>query len=638
LALEQWTIQESLECYNILNWGKDYFAINAAGHVVVHPDKNPARAIDLKELVDQLRTRGIQLPILIRFTDILRHRVREIHEAFKNAMTEFEYQGGYSCVYPVKVNQQRHVVEEILDFGREFGFGLEAGSKPELLAVLAVTAGNGVPVVCNGFKDDEFIETVILAQKIGRNVIPVVEKFTELEMIIRHAERLGVRPKIGVRVKLASKGSGRWESSAGYRAKFGLNVMEILAAIDFLKERQMGDCLNLLHFHIGSQVTNIRKIKEALTEAGRIYVEMIRAGAGLTMIDVGGGLGVDYDGSQSNFDSSINYTLQEYANDIVFKLKTVCDEAKVAHPKIISESGRAVTAYHSLLVFNVLGVARFDDQKPMKKLPDDAPQQLKDLRWILDHITKKNFVESYHDAVQIREDALNLFNLGFFSLEKRGEVESLYWRICGKIQKIVKELDYVPDELENLESVLADTYFCNFSIFQSMPDSWAIRQLFPIMPLQRLNENPTRRAILADVTCDSDGKLERFIDLHDVKKVLELHPFDGKEDYYIGAFLIGAYQEILGDLHNLFGDTNAVHVSLDEDGEVNVDHLVKGDTVYQILKYVEYNPEELIAAMRRDIERAVRDKKITLEESARFQKFYESGLNGYTYLEDPHER
>ncbi|MEK8023480.1 MAG: biosynthetic arginine decarboxylase [Candidatus Hydrogenedentota bacterium] len=635
--MDKWTIQDSIECYNIKNWGKDYFSVNDQGNVAVHPDKKPERAIDLKQLVDQLQTRGIMLPILVRFTDILRHRVGEIHQAFKNAITENEYKGGYSCVYPIKVNQQRHVVEEILDFGKEYNFGLEAGSKPELLAVLALTKGLDVPIICNGFKDDEFIETVILAQKIGRNIIPVVEKFTELELIVKYSEKLQVKPRIGVRVKLASRGSGRWESSAGYRSKFGLTVTEILAALEYLRARNMADCLKLLHYHMGSQVTNIRKIKDSLSEAGRVYVELTKAGAGLEYIDVGGGLGIDYDGSQSNFESSVNYNLQEYANDIVNRMKIVCDEANIAHPTIITESGRAVVAYHSVLVFNVLGVSAFDDFKVPEQMPRSAPQQLKDMFRIYKTITKKNFLESYHDAVQSREDALNAFNLGFLSLEWRSQAESLYWSICSKILKIIQDLDYVPDELENLPTQLSDTYFCNYSIFQSMPDSWAIRQLFPILPIHRLNEDPTRRAILADITCDSDGKVDRFIDLHDVKKVLELHPYNGS-DYFLAAFLVGAYQEILGDLHNLLGDTNAVHVSLDDEGEISIDHVVKGDTVRQVLSYVQYNADELEDAMRKDIERAVREKKITLEESVLFLQFYESGLRGYTYLEEAHTR
>ncbi len=635
--MENWTIKDSIDYYSINNWGKDYFSVNENGHITVHPDKRTDHSIDLKDLVGQLKRRGIDLPILIRFTDILKHRLGEIHDAFQNARTEFEYQGDYRCVYPVKVNQQRHVVEEILDFGSVYNFGLEAGSKPELLAVLAITNGKDVPIICNGFKDDEFIEMVILAQKIGKNIIPVVEKFTELELIVKYAEKLEVKPQIGVRVKLASRGAGRWESSAGYRSKFGLTVTEVLAALSYLREREMADCLKLLHFHMGSQVTHIRKIKEVLTEAGRVYVELHRAGAGLEYLDVGGGLGIDYDGSQSNFESSVNYTLQEYANDIVFRIKSICDEAKVKHPTIISESGRAVVAYHSVLVFNVLGVSGFDSFVSPESLPENSPQPLTDLFWICKNISKKNFVEVYHDAVQLREDSLNLFNLGYMTLTQRSVTEGLYWTICSKILKIVDELEHVPDELKNLESLISDTYFCNFSIFQSMPDSWAIRQLFPVVPIHRLAEKPTRRGILADITCDSDGKVDRFIDLHDVKRVLALHPFNG-DDYYLAVFLVGAYQEILGDLHNLLGDTNAVHVSLQEDGQISVDHVVKGDTVSEVLKYVQYNSDELLALMRKDVERAVRDRKITVEESALFLRFYESGLHGYTYLEEAHTR
>lgn len=631
---DQWKIHDALEAYGVRHWGKGYFGINDRGHVVVHPDKNPDRAIDLKELVDQLQARGIQLPILLRFTDILRHRVGEIHDAFDAAIKEFEYAGGYCCVYPIKVNQQRHVVEEILDFGRPFNFGLEAGSKPELLAVLAVTNGHPTPIICNGFKDDEFIKMVVLARKIGKEIIPVVEKFTEVEAIVRHASEAGVRPVIGVRVKLASRGAGRWRSSAGYRAKFGLTLTEVLDLLDYLRERDLADCLQLVHFHIGSQITNIRKFKDALNEAARVYTELHRLGAGMKYLDVGGGLGIDYDGSQTDFESSINYTLQEYANDVVFRIKSICDEAGVPHPTIISESGRAVVAYHSMLVFDVLGSTSVDSAPPPDDLPDDAPQQLQDLFAIHRDINKKNCLESYHDSVQAVEEAVNQFKLGYLPIEQRAMAERLFWGICGKLKKIVRELDYVPEEFNGLETMLSDTYFCNFSVFQSMPDSWAIKQLFPIMPIHRLNEPPTRRAILGDITCDSDGKVDQFIDLRDVQNTLQLHRFNG-EPYYLGAFLLGAYQEILGDLHNLFGDTNAVHVSLDEDGSPSLDAVIKGDTVREVLHYVQYSADELATQMRKDVERALRANKISLEESKQLLRFYESGLEGYTYLEEP---
>jgi arginine decarboxylase len=633
--MEKWKIQDALETYGVQNWGKGYFGINSAGHVTVHPYKRSEQAIDLKELVDQLQTRGIQLPILLRFTDILRHRVGEIHDAFKAAIIEYGYQGAYCCVYPIKVNQQRHVVEEILDFGRPYNFGLEAGSKPELLAVLAQTNGQNTPIICNGFKDDEFIKMTVLARKIGKEIIPVVEKFTELETVVRYAQELNVRPVLGVRVKLASRGAGRWKFSAGFRSKFGLTVTEVLEAIQYLKHRDMADCLQLVHFHLGSQITNIRNIKGALTEAARVYVEMTRVGAGLRYLDVGGGLGIDYDGSQTDFESSVNYTLQEYANDVVFRIKSICDEAGVAHPTIVSESGRAVVAYHSLLVFDVLGVSHLDRYEVPPDIPPDAPQPIADMFAIYRDLSKKNFLESYHDAVQSVDEALNLFNLGYLSVELRAMAEQLFWAVCGKLLKLVRELAYVPEELNGLEAMLSDTYFCNFSIFQSMPDSWAVNQLFPIMPIHRLTEPPVRRAVLGDITCDSDGKIDQFIDLRDVRSTLQLHPYKG-EPYYLGAFLLGAYQEILGDLHNLFGDTNAVHVSLDEDGEINLDAVIKGDTVREVLKYVQYTSDELVASMRKDVERAVRTGKISLDESRQLLRFYESGLEGYTYLEDPH--
>jgi arginine decarboxylase len=632
--LDKWHLQDAVETYGIRHWGKGYFSIIPNGHVAVHPTKRPEQSIDLKELVDQLQARGIQLPILLRFTDILRHRVGEIHDAFRTAIKESGYQGSYCCVYPIKVNQQRHVVEEILDFGRPFNFGLEAGSKPELLAVLALTNGLDTPIICNGFKDDEFIKMSVLARKIGKHIIPVVEKFTELETLVRYAEELKVRPVIGVRVKLASRGAGRWRSSAGYRSKFGLTLTEVLEAVEYLKQRDLADCLQLVHFHLGSQITNIRSIKNALTEAARVYAELARVGAGVRYLDVGGGLGIDYDGSQTDFESSVNYTLQEYADDVVFRIKSVCDEAGVPHPTIVSESGRAVVAYHSVLVFDVLGVSNFDRHQAPPELPADAPQPIQDLFGIHRDLTKKNFLESYHDAVQAIDESLNLFNLGYLSIELRALAERLFWAVCFKLQRIVRELDYVPEDLNGLKSMLADTYFCNFSIFQSMPDSWAIKQLFPIMPIHRLKEAPTRRAVLGDITCDSDGKIDQFIDLRDVRNTLELHPYTG-EPYYLGAFLLGAYQEILGDLHNLFGDTNAVHVSLDEDGQVSLDAVIKGDTVREVLHYVQYSADELAAKMRKDVERAVRGGKISLEESRQLLRFYESGLEGYTYLEEP---
>ena len=638
-VMEKWKIQDAIETYGIRNWGKGYFSINRAGHVQVHPTKRADRYVDLKELIDQLRESGTQLPILLRFTDILRHRVGEIADAFHTAISEYDYTGKYVCVYPIKVNQQRQVVEEILDFGKPHHFGLEAGSKPELLAVLALTNGgkgeNTTPIICNGFKDDEFIHMALFARKIGKQVIPVVEKFSELELILKHAEQLKVRPVIGIRVKLAARGAGRWRSSAGYRSKFGLTLTEVLEAVELLKKRGLEDCLQLIHFHLGSQITNIRSIKNALTEAARIYVELHRVGAGVNMLDVGGGLGIDYDGSQTDFESSVNYTLQEYANDVVFRIKTVCDEAGVPHPTIVSESGRAVVAYHSVLVFDVLGVSNFDRFQVPPEIDADGPQQISDLWSIHRDLKKKNLLESYHDAVQAVDESLDLFNLGGMTIEQRAQVERLFWAVCSKIHRMVQELDYTPEELQGLESLLSDTYFCNFSVFQSIPDSWAIKQLFPIMPIHRLNEAPTRRGVLGDITCDSDGKVDQFIDLRDVRNTLQLHPFRPDEPYYLGVFLVGAYQEILGDLHNLFGDTNAVHISIDEDGEYTIDEIIKGDTVREVLAYVQYNGEKMVEQLRKDVDRAVKAGKISVSESKKLIQFYENGLNGYTYLEEP---
>ena len=634
--LGKWKIADALDTYGIRNWGKGYFGINKSGSLTVMPNKRLDEAIDLPKLVEELQARGIQLPILIRFNDILSHRVGEMNHAFQKAIHDHKFDGSYHCVYPIKVNQQRQVVEEILNYGKEFSFGLEAGSKPELLAVLSLVNGS-VPIICNGFKDDEFIHMAMIARKLGKQIIPVVEKFTELELILKHAKDLGVRPVIGVRVKLAAKGAGRWRSSAGYRSKFGLTITEVIEALALLKAEGMEDCLQLVHFHLGSQITNIRSIKNALTEAARVYCELHRLGAGVKFLDVGGGMGIDYDGSQSDFESSINYTLQEYANDVVFRVKSVCDESDVPHPIIISECGRAVVAYHSLLVFDVLGVSKLDKEDISdlpSELPVNAPQQIQDLFAIFHDIKKKNLLESYHDAVQHVDEVVNLFNLGGVSLEMRGVAERLFWAICSKIQRIARKEDDIPEELEGLESLLSDTYFCNFSVFQSMPDSWAIKQLFPIAPIHRLDERPMRRAVLGDITCDSDGKIDTFIDLKDVRNTLELHEYDGKP-YYLGAFLIGAYQEILGDLHNLFGDTNAVHVRLDEDGDPIIEDVIKGDTVREVLTYVQYSGEDLMERLRKDVEKAVKHGKVTLTEARQMQRFFEAALDGYTYLEEP---
>jgi arginine decarboxylase len=634
---EVFTVSDATELYEVDRWGKGYFSISPSGHVLVHPTKDPAQAIDLKQLTDHLMLRGIHLPVLIRFRDILRHRVGDIHNAFASAIAQHQYEGRYVCVYPIKVNQQRQVVEEVLDFGRVYGFGLEAGSKPDLLAV-AAQAYNDTPIICNGFKDAEFIEMAMLAQKIGRTVIPVVEKYTELQLILRLAEKVGVRPQIGMRVKLATRGGGRWQGSGGYRSKFGLTVAEVLRGLEELKLLGMQDCFKLLHFHLGSQIPNIRIVKGALNEAARIYTELVKAGAGLEYLDVGGGLGVDYDGSQTNFESSVNYTLEEYANDVVYHIQTVCDDAGVKHPTIVSESGRAIVAYHSVLIFNVLGVSAFGEEKiPESIAPDEAEQPLIDLLETYQNLTLRNALESYHDAQQALDMALNLFSGGYLPLDQRCQAENLYWAILVKLKKLVGQMDDIPEDLQGLDDAMADTYFCNFSLFQSCPDSWAIKQIFPVMPIHRLNIPPTHHAVLGDITCDSDGKIDQFIDRRDVRRTLPLHTANG-EPYYLGVFLVGAYQEILGDLHNLFGDTHAVHVSLDDRGSVVLDAVIKGDTVKEVLDYVEFDAAELVRKLRNDVELAVREGLINYEESGKLLQFYEDNLHGYTYLEDPKER
>ncbi|GDX98715.1 biosynthetic arginine decarboxylase [Phycisphaerae bacterium] len=654
----QWTASDSAQLYGIPDWGKGYVTVTAAGTVAVMPTKKAGAQIDLHEVIMGLRERGIHTPVLLRFNDLLTDRLREIRKAFDDAITDTQYQGQYACVYPIKVNQQRHVCEQIGQLAVELGFGLEAGSKPELLAVLGLsaTAGgpgvNGMPIICNGFKDEEFIETVTLATKLGRNIIPVVEKWTELELIVKHAKQYNIRPKIGLRVKLSSRGAGRWEGSAGMRSKFGLFVSELLKAVEYLKKHDMLDCLNLLHCHVGSQLYDIRVFKDAVNELTHVYCELVRLGAGLQYLDIGGGMGVDYDGSQSAWSSSINYTISEYAADVVYRIKSVCDSAKVKHPTIISESGRAMVAYSSILVMDAVGSSTFEANPDIAKIErmmkeeetdgDDhgVPQPVIDLLDAYKGLTDRNLKESYHDATQARDEVMSLFGLGYMSLEMRSVAEELFWGIGHKILEKASKKGELADEFEALPELLSDIYFCNFSLFQSMPDSWAIDQLFPICPIHRLNEEPTRRGILADITCDSDGKIDNFVDKRTEKKTLELHQLrdlpgegEGCEPYYLGVFLLGAYQEILGDLHNLLGDTHAVHISIDENGEWEIDEVIEGDTVEEVLRYVQYDVEDLKRAMRLDIEAACKQGRLTVSEGKSLLKFYDDGLEGYTYLE-----
>ncbi|HYL00081.1 MAG TPA: biosynthetic arginine decarboxylase [Steroidobacteraceae bacterium] len=637
---QPWRIEDSLDLYNVAAWGKGYFSINDAGHVVVRPDTTEEREIDLLEVVEGLQARDLSTPVVVRFSDILAHRLKRMHDAFASAITENDYRNRYAAVFPIKVNQQRLVVEEVYRYGREYGFGLEVGSKPELLAVMAMT--ENAPerlIVCNGFKDDSYIEAVTLATKLGRTIIPVVENFDELGLILKHAATYQVRPRIGVRVKLFSEGSGRWSASAGEKSKFGLFITEILEMFNVLKAHDMLDCLQLVHCHPGSQLQDIRRIKDAINELAHVYAELKLMGAGLQYIDVGGGLGVDYDGSGTNFSSSMNYTLNEYASDVVYRIASVCNARDIPHPMIVSESGRAVAAYHSVLIFDALGSSALDKFRVTGYEAEDysgdeeLPQPVQDLFEAYRAVSERRLVECYHDALTAREQVLQMFNLGLLSLEFRGLAERLYWATCAKIRDSCRKLERLPEELDDLESILSDTYFCNFSVFQSLPDSWAIDQLFPILPVHRLDERPTRTAVLADITCDSDGKIDHFVSMRDVKRTLELHELKSGEKYYLAVFLVGAYQETLGDLHNLFGDTHVVHVRLHDEGGWWIEEIVKGDTANKVLEYMEYDVAELYPALARDCERAIRDGRMTIAESQALKRFYESELDGYAYLE-----
>ncbi len=631
--MRAWTVKDSTELYNIQNWGAGYFGVNGRGHIEVTPAGPQTPGMDLKLLVEDLEARGIQLPILLRFPGILRSRVGTLRDAFARAIDEHEFAGRYHSVYPIKVNQQRNLVEELVRFAEPLGMGLEAGSKPELLVVMALLEQPGSLIVCNGYKDDEYLEAAMLAKKLGHRTVVVVEKFSEFDAVLEVAERLDMEPTIGVRMRPSTRGAGRWEGSSGDRSKFGLSAQEIVDGIDLLRRRGKLHCLELLHFHIGSQVSAIRAFKSVLREAARLYVELRKLGAPITIVDVGGGLGVDYDGSRSNFTSSVNYTVSEYAADVVSAIQSACDEHDQPHPDIVSESGRALVAHSSLLVFNVLGAASplsGADEKIV--IADEESDLFHDLAQVRDSVSRKTFQEAWHDALELREEALTRFELGLLDLRQRARAERIFWQALARILGVVRGLDYVPVELQGLERHLADVYYCNFSVFQSAPDLWAVGQLFPIVPVHRLKTKPTRRAVLADITCDSDGKVDKFIDLRDVKDVLELHPI-GTEPYYLGVFMVGAYQEILGDLHNLFGDTNAVHVSVDPEGGYSVDAVLEGDTVTEVLGYVGYHRGELVTRVRLACEKALRRGDLTLKESRRLLRSFRLGLDGYTYLE-----
>jgi arginine decarboxylase len=634
--MPKWTIDEAREHYNINGWGAGYFDINTQGNIVVRPNRQKHYDIDLKALVDDIQSKGYSLPVLIRFSDILKASISNLANSFQRAIEEYKYDGQYHGVYPIKVNQQRQVVEEIVKFGQPYNIGLEAGSKPELHAILAILDNPEALLICNGYKDEAFIRLALMSQKLGKKVFIVVEKLNELSIIEKVAKELGVQPNIGLRIKLVSSGQGRWSSSAGEHSKFGLNSIELMEALKIAKDKNILDCIKLIHFHLGSQITNIRRIKNSLQEVGRFYSELMQLGCNIQYIDVGGGLGVDYDGSRSTFASSTNYSVQEYANDVVHHILEICNKENLTHPNIISESGRAMTAHHSILVVNVLDVTSFPEWSDTIEISEDAPKVVKEIFNILDSTSNKNLNESWHDALHLKEETQNQFLMGMISLENRAISERIFWGICRKIEKLSSRLKFMPDEIGSLKVRLADKYFCNFSVFQSVPDSWAIDQVFPVMPLFRLNEEPTRNATLADITCDSDGQINTFIgNNRGTESTLRVHSLEPGETYPLCIFLTGAYQEILGDLHNLFGDTNTVHVSLNEDGTLKYEQIIDGEDVTDVLDYVQFSADELAGRIDGFLIGCVQRGVVTQKDADDFLSLYKAGLSGYTYLVDP---
>lgn len=630
--MKKWTIEDSKELYNINGWGTSYFGINEQGNVYVSPLKDGAQA-DLREIIDELSLRDISTPVLLRFPDILDNRIEKTASCFKKAAEEYGYNGESFVIYPIKVNQMQPVVEEIISHGRKFNLGLEAGSKPELHAVLAVQCQSDSLIVCNGYKDQAYVELAMLAQKMGKRIFIVVEKLNEIDIIAKAAKKLNVMPNLGIRIKLASSGSGKWEESGGDASKFGLTASELLQALKKLDDCGMHDCVKLIHFHIGSQITKIRRIQTAVREAAQFYINLHKLGYKIEYVDCGGGLGVDYDGTRSsNSESSVNYSIQEYVNDVIYTFVDAANKNELPHPNLVTESGRSLSAHHSVLVIDVLETASLPEMPEEFEPKEEDHQLVKELYEIWCHIDVRSMLEDWHDAEQIREEALNLFSMGMLDLRTRAEIESMYWSVCREVNSMTKSLKHVPDELRGLGKLLADKYFCNFSLFQSLPDSWAIDQLFPILPLQRLDERPTRQATLQDVTCDSDGKIAHFVTSGHVSSTLPVHSLKKNEQYYLGVFLVGAYQEILGDMHNLFGDTNAVHISM-KDGHYHIDQILDGETVEEVLDYVQYNPKKLVRQLEIWVTKSVKTGKISLEEGREFLSNYRSGLYGYTYLE-----
>ena len=629
--MRRWRIDDSAELYNINGWGLKYFTINDKGHVTVTPREGSA-GVDLKELMDELQVRDVTSPVLVRFPDILDNRIEKISRCFKQAADEYGYTAQNFIIYPIKVNQMRPVVEEIVSHGKKFNIGLEAGSKPELHAVLAINIDENSLIICNGYKDENYIELALLAQKMGRRIFLVVEKLNELKLIASISKRLKIRPNVGIRITLASSGSGKWEESGGDVSKFGLNSSELLEALDILEKNKMKDCLRLIHFHIGSQVTKIRRIKNALREASQFYVQLHNMGFDIDFVDIGGGLGVDYDGTRSSSsESSMNYSIQEYVNDSISSLVDACTKNDIPQPNIITESGRSLTAHHSVLIFEVLETTTLPSWDENEEISDSDHELVHDMYQLWESINQPRLIESWHDALQIREEALDLFGLGMLDLRTRAQVERLFWSVAREVFSIASEIKHAPEELKKISKMLPDKYFCNFSLFQSLPDSWAIDQIFPIMPISRLDEKPDRTATIQDITCDSDGKIDNFISTRNFNYHLPVHTLT-KESYYIGVFLVGAYQEILGDMHNLFGDTNAVHVSVYKD-HYEIDQVIDGETVAEVLDYVQFNPKKMVRSVETWVTSSMKAGIITPEEGREFLSNYRSGLYGYTYLE-----
>ncbi len=630
--MRKWSIDDSAELYNINGWGLNYFSINDKGHVAVTP-KTGGPSIDLKELMEELQLRDVEAPVLLRFPDILDNRIEKISHCFELAAKEYGYTSKNFIIYPIKVNQMRPVVEEIVSHGNKFNIGLEAGSKPELHAVLSIDIDDEAMIICNGYKDESYIELALLAQKMGKRIYLVVEKLMELRNIAKLARKMNIRPNIGIRIKLASSGSGKWEESGGDVSKFGVNSSELLEALEILEDYQMKDCLQLIHFHIGSQVTNIRRIKTALKEASQFYVQLQNMGYSINFVDIGGGLGVDYDGTRSaTSGNSMNYSIQEYVNDAVSSIVDACEKNNLRQPNIITESGRSLTAHHSVLVFEALAsthLPAFDENEEIK---EDAHELVKELYDLWENLNQPRLLETWHDAVQCREDALGLFNLGLIDLRTRAQVERLFWSVAREVYAMAEATKHAPDELKKIAKMLPDKYFCNFSLFQSLPDSWAIDQIFPIVPISRLNEQPTKSATIQDITCDSDGKIDNFISTRNFSYHLPVHELNNKEPYYLGVFLVGAYQEILGDLHNLFGDTNAVHIKV-KGNEYVIDKVIEGETVADVLDYVQFNPKKMARTVEVWVTTSVKKGIISAAEGREFLSNYRSGLYGYTYLE-----